>query len=140
GGQPEHLGSREQPRGADPVGAAFVFLDLLEGQAERVGERLLVHPEQQAPRPDAGADMNIDRIRHAGAAAIGRRLTGTARFRQDPDLPAVDVLRSSIGRAAYTIFVTISCRRPDRPPAPVAARPADRPRPGSRVRAAGGSL
>ena len=69
-----------QPRGADPVGAAFVFLHLLKRQAERIGERLLVHAEQQAAHADASADMNVDGIGNAGAAPVFFRL-GPVYFR-----------------------------------------------------------
>jgi hypothetical protein len=68
----QDIGDLRQPRCTDPIGAALVFLDLLEGEPERSGERLLVHPDQQPSRADAGADMNIDRVGHARPAAVSR--------------------------------------------------------------------
>lgn len=47
---------------ADAINALFVFLDLLEGQVNRVGERLLAHRQNVAPHADARANVNIDRI------------------------------------------------------------------------------
>jgi hypothetical protein len=51
-----------QPAGADPVGALFVFLDLLERQPERVPELLLAHAQHHPPHPNACADMFIGRV------------------------------------------------------------------------------
>jgi hypothetical protein len=50
-----------QSTGANAVGALFVFLDLLEGQAEVTAENLLRHLHLDASHPDA--KVNIDRIR-----------------------------------------------------------------------------
>jgi hypothetical protein len=37
----EHFGDLEQPPGADPVGAFFIFLNLLERDAKGLAESLL---------------------------------------------------------------------------------------------------
>src|SRR5437762_5978692 len=71
--RPQDCGDFPQPRGADPVGAALVFLHLLKGQAKLSAELLLTHVEIDAPGADSAADMDIDRVRHASAAAECRR-------------------------------------------------------------------
>ena len=43
-----------QTAGADPVGALFVFLNLLERHPDRGGEIGLAHVERDAPHPAAG--------------------------------------------------------------------------------------
>src|SRR4029077_21040482 len=70
----EDCGNLPQPRGADPVGAALVFLHLLKGEPEALRELLLVQAEQQTPGPDLAADIDVNRIRDAGAAAVFSRL------------------------------------------------------------------
>lgn len=45
-----------------PVGALFIFLDLLEGDAEPVGQGILAHTGQPALRLDLAADFDVDRI------------------------------------------------------------------------------
>src|ERR1041385_7285470 len=52
-----------QPARANPVGALFVFLDLLEREAERVAELLLTHAPHHAAHADAAPDMLVDRVR-----------------------------------------------------------------------------
>jgi hypothetical protein len=56
----EDLGELIEPARADPVRAALVFLDLLEGQPQGLGQLLLAHPEHGPPQADAGAHMRID--------------------------------------------------------------------------------
>ena len=51
-----------QPGPADPVGPVFVFLQLLESQAELLADRFLGHAQQDAPKPDLSADGLIDRV------------------------------------------------------------------------------
>ena len=58
----------EQAAGADAVGPAFVFLDLLEVQPDRAAELLLAHAHQRAAQADPGADVNVD-----GAGGIDLR-------------------------------------------------------------------
>ena len=60
-----------QAREADPVGAALVFLHLLEGQPQRVPQPFLRHPQQRPPQPHTRPDMNINR---AWPAVPSRRL------------------------------------------------------------------
>ena len=64
----------------DAVCAFFVFLNLLEGEAERVGERFLVHAQQQTTHPNPASDMHVDRIGHTGAAPVFRRLLRLLHF------------------------------------------------------------
>jgi hypothetical protein len=47
---------------ADAVGAFFVFLDLLERDADGVGEGRLAHVEHKTPHADASADMVISGV------------------------------------------------------------------------------
>ena len=58
----ERLGDPHQPSCADPVHALFVFLDLLERDAEQIAEFGLRHALGHAPRADALADLDIVRI------------------------------------------------------------------------------
>src|SRR5205085_5684578 len=67
---PEDLGSLREAGGADPVGAALVFLHLLKGETQLLREGFLVHPDQQTARADAGADMQIDRVGYSAAAPV----------------------------------------------------------------------
>jgi hypothetical protein len=50
-GDLQHAGDVLQAAGADAIGALLVFLDLLEGDAERGAEPFLAHPDQHAPHP-----------------------------------------------------------------------------------------
>jgi hypothetical protein len=52
-----------QPAGADPIGASLVFLDLLKGQSDRLSKLFLAEAEHVSAEPNAGADMDIDRVR-----------------------------------------------------------------------------
>jgi hypothetical protein len=49
-------------RGADPVGSAFVFLQLLEGQAQGGGQLRLAGAGQLSAQADSMADINIDGV------------------------------------------------------------------------------
>jgi hypothetical protein len=51
-------------RGTDPVGAAFILLDLLKADPELARELLLGHSAHFASGPHTAPDMGIDRIRH----------------------------------------------------------------------------
>lgn len=44
---------------ADPVGAALLFLNLLEGQAEALGQALLAHAQLLAAQTHAAIDVDI---------------------------------------------------------------------------------
>lgn len=55
----EDLGYRLQPAGADAIGALLVFLNLLEGQPERIGEFLLAQAEHHPTHAHAAADILI---------------------------------------------------------------------------------
>ncbi len=57
---------------AHPVGPAFVFLHLLEGQPQRVAELFLRHAKDGTALPDARPDMHIHR---AGAGVTHRALS-----------------------------------------------------------------
>src|SRR5580692_8841376 len=52
-----------QPAGADAVGAFFVFLDLLECQAELIGEPFLAHVQHEASHANTAADILVGWIR-----------------------------------------------------------------------------
>jgi hypothetical protein len=58
----EDPGQVEQAAGADAIGAALVFLHLLEGEADGFRQPLLAHAQQRAPLADALTDMDIDRV------------------------------------------------------------------------------
>ncbi|TCQ02429.1 hypothetical protein C8J34_1185 [Rhizobium sp. PP-F2F-G36] len=58
----ERAGGLMEFRGADAVGAAFVFLNLLEGHAQPYTEHHLRQTEAQPLFTQPGADMNVDRI------------------------------------------------------------------------------
>ena len=60
-------------RAADAIDAFFIFLDLLEGDAELVAERFLAEVEFQAPHADPAADMLVDGI---GRSWLHRELRG----------------------------------------------------------------
>src|SRR5436190_15968608 len=61
----QRVGDFQQPREADAVGAALVLLDLLEGHADRGGQRLLREALRAASLADAMADRNIEAMRLA---------------------------------------------------------------------------
>ena len=46
---------------ADTIGALFILLDLLEGDAQSPGQRTLAHAERLAAHSDLCADMDVDR-------------------------------------------------------------------------------
>jgi hypothetical protein len=50
-----------QATGADAVCSLFVFLNLLECQAEFPGKRFLAHVEHETAHSDALADVPVDR-------------------------------------------------------------------------------
>jgi hypothetical protein len=52
-----------QTAGSDAVGASLVFLDLLEGQADRLSKLFLTHAKHVPAQSHAGTDVDIDRIR-----------------------------------------------------------------------------
>ena len=56
------LGDLVQVAGADPVGAVLVFLDLLEGDADRLSQLRLAEPQAHPSRPDPRADVPVDGI------------------------------------------------------------------------------
>ena len=45
----------------DAIGPFFVFLDLLEGNAQLIGELFLAHAKHEATHADAVADVFIGR-------------------------------------------------------------------------------
>src|SRR4051812_24351703 len=45
----QYIGNLLEPAGADPIGALFVFLHLLEREAESVAELFLAHRQHHAP-------------------------------------------------------------------------------------------
>jgi hypothetical protein len=69
----ENLRNRLQPAGADAIGALLVFLDLLEGQPQRIRKLLLAHAEHHAAHADAAADILIGwigNLRHSNGHAV----------------------------------------------------------------------
>src|SRR5271169_724747 len=95
-GHAQDLGHCRKSGCADSVRATLVFLHLLKGQAERVGKGFLIHPEQQPAHPDTVADMNVDRVRDAGAAPVFRRrfglVHGSCRVLQRTPLAVADLI------------------------------------------------
>ena len=59
----QDAGEVEQPARADPVHAALILLDLLEGQAQGFAKLFLAHAKKRATQPHPRADMDIDRAR-----------------------------------------------------------------------------
>jgi hypothetical protein len=51
-----------QSAGADAIGAALVFLNLLKRQPDRLPELFLTQTEHIPAEPNSGADMDIDRV------------------------------------------------------------------------------
>ena len=75
----QDLAELVQPRRADPVDAALVLLDLLEGQARAAdAEPLLAHAEQRAPQAQPAADVHVDRI-----GLVGHSRRSSCRRRRD---------------------------------------------------------
>ena len=58
----QDMGNLLQPAGADAVGALFVFLDLLEGQSQRVAKLLLAHAVHHAAHTDPAPHVLVDGI------------------------------------------------------------------------------
>jgi hypothetical protein len=56
----KNTGDMVQPRCADTVGPALVFLDLLEGNAERFSQFFLRQAKLGSAQPDAATDMKIN--------------------------------------------------------------------------------
>jgi hypothetical protein len=59
----KHPAQIVEPARADPVGATFIFLDLLERKFDGSGELLLAYAKECPPQAHPVADMNIDRTR-----------------------------------------------------------------------------
>ena len=59
----QHATEIMQPAGADPVGASLVFLNLLKSQSDRFSKLFLAEAQHVSAEPDAGADVDIDRVR-----------------------------------------------------------------------------
>ena len=51
-----------QAAGADSVGTALVFLDLLKGQPDRLAKLFLAPAEHVAAQPDPGTDLHVDGV------------------------------------------------------------------------------
>jgi hypothetical protein len=89
----EGLADPLQTAGADPIGSHFVFLDLLEGHADRRAEVGLADVDLETPYPDSAADVLVDRIRlrafgrHFGSLHATRHCRGKASLPQR-DLPS----------------------------------------------------
>ena len=72
----QRMGDVDQPREADPVEAALILLDLLEGQADRIGERRLRHAQGLATLTNTQAQRHVEPVGRLGAIAgnvFGRR-------------------------------------------------------------------
>jgi len=61
----EYLGDLGKPPGADPVRALFVFLYLLERDAQPASEVALRHARDQAMSPDGLSDLDVRGSRQA---------------------------------------------------------------------------
>jgi Zn-dependent protease with chaperone function len=62
------LGQLPQPCGRDAVGAALVFLNLLEAYADRAGQLLLGQTQQTTAATQALAQMSVDVVAHGSLA------------------------------------------------------------------------
>ena len=51
-----------QPAGADPAGAVFVLLHLLDRQPQRIGQLILVQTQKRPAHANAVADVNVDGV------------------------------------------------------------------------------
>ena len=58
----ERLGDLGEIAGADAIGSALVFLDLLEGDSDRLAEFGLADADSHAPATDPPADVLVDRM------------------------------------------------------------------------------
>ena len=96
----------QQSAGADAVGAALVFLNLLKGQRQRVAQLLLTDPQHIPAQAHAGTDQDIDRI---GAAALRptRSLVTALRLLQDFS-PGRDAQKIEAARGFYRLW---ACRQ-----------------------------
>src|SRR5690606_22393718 len=65
----EERGRLEEHRGRDAVRPLLVFLNRLEGQAERPAELALVLVQRDPAVPYLGADVKVDRVRPWAVAA-----------------------------------------------------------------------
>src|SRR3954453_14388420 len=61
-GDAEYGGNRLQAAGTDAIGALFIFLDLLERDAEILAQLFLAHSEHIAAKPDPASHVNVDGI------------------------------------------------------------------------------
>src|ERR1700737_125236 len=74
----EYLGDLRKPPGADPVHAFFIFLYLLERDAEPAGEVALRHAPDQSMSADGLSDLDVRGIRppifflHYNCTTLGR--------------------------------------------------------------------
>lgn len=61
-GNVQNLGNLPQAAGGNPIRPAFVFLELLKGQAQLFGERRLAQTAQDASNTDTSSNMYIDGV------------------------------------------------------------------------------
>jgi hypothetical protein len=64
----EDAGNFEQAAGRDPVYATFVFVGLLVGYPDEVGQLLLGEAEHDPALPNPGTDMAVDILGTAGGS------------------------------------------------------------------------
>ncbi len=78
----QRLGQLPQAGGRDAVGAALVFLDLLEADADRDGQLLLGQAQQAAAAAQALAQVKVDVVGHGPGFPMfdGLSQNGTARL------------------------------------------------------------
>src|SRR5579864_1727234 len=67
----ENAAQLMQPAGADAIGAALVFLHLLEGQADRRAKLFLAEPKHIAAQANPGSDLYVDRVGFVRFLAAG---------------------------------------------------------------------
>jgi hypothetical protein len=72
------LGDLHKPGKTDPVKAALVLLDLLEGEADGIGKRRLGQADSLSALSDAEAKRNVKLVRRM--AVSGRSLVHIARL------------------------------------------------------------
>src|SRR5690348_6708950 len=64
---PQHLGDAREASGADPVGAFFVFLHLLERNSETAAQVGLGQSPHQSLRADTATDLHIPCVGSLGS-------------------------------------------------------------------------
>ena len=91
---------RTSIEGLTPIGSALVFLNLLEGEAQGLGQVVPADPQVAALNPDPGCDSDIDGVGTRGPIQ-GRVRYGNVRLnhRRGPRGPQCILAPFGMGRA-----------------------------------------